>query len=101
MASNYKKTAKDEYLIAAAVLYQSMEPEANWQISTGRRHADCFYWMKQHDITYNKETARQGFLTNTNRFVDRYEAKDIAVAANQLIVPLEETYAQLYSEDVW
>ena len=50
---------------------------------------------------YLKSTATQGFLTNDNRFVDRYEAKKIAVTANQLIVPEKDTYAELYSEDVW
>ena len=53
------------------------------------------------DCNYDKKSAIQGFLTNKDRFVDRYEAKEIAIAANQLIVPEEETYTELFSEDVW
>jgi hypothetical protein len=42
----------------------------------------------------------QGFLTSTNRFVDRYEAMVIAVANNQLIgVPNNKE--KLFSEDIY
>ena len=39
----------------------------------------------------------QGFLTNTHRFVNRYEAAEIALAAGQI----EHKTDMLYSEDVW
>jgi hypothetical protein len=39
----------------------------------------------------------QGFLTNTNRFVDRKEAGQIAFAAGQT----EELKTTLYSEDLY
>lgn len=70
-------------------------------IICGHRHADCWETAHEHHITYLTENTIQGFLTDSNRFVDRYEAKKIAVAANQLIVPIEETYAELYSEDIY
>lgn len=42
----------------------------------------------------------QGFITNLNRFVDRYEAFDIAKNANQIINsnPIKRI---LFSEDLW
>lgn len=39
----------------------------------------------------------QGFLTNTNRFVDRKEAADIAFEAGQI----NDKLTSLFSEDVW
>lgn len=43
-------------------------------------------------------TGEQGFLTSTGRFVDRVEAKKIAIEAGQI---KESQFSQLYSEDVW
>ena len=40
----------------------------------------------------------QGFLTSKGRFVDRVEAKRIAVEAGQV---KETEFRQLYSEDLW
>lgn len=67
---------------------------------TGKRHADVFLNMHLYEIEYQKPVI-QGFWTNTNRFVDRYEAKKIAIAAHQLIVPEERVHKYLFSEDVW
>ena len=87
-------------LIAAAVKF--CEPESRYpQIMTATRHADVYFKMHLHSIKYDKATAVEGFLTDDNRFVDRHEAKAIAIAANQLIVPIEKTFPALYSEDVW
>lgn len=87
-------------LVAAAIKFTLLN-EFYPFIVTAKRHADVFEKLYKLNITYDKSTAVQGFLTDTNQFVDRYEAKKIAVAANQLIVPLEDTYAELFSEDVW
>jgi hypothetical protein len=43
----------------------------------------------------------QGFLTNKNRFVDRKEAADIAVQANQIIDLGRFNQNHLYSEDIY
>jgi hypothetical protein len=67
-------------------------------IMCGRRHGDCykaFYAIGDslglHLIpkTLLKMTAAKdmGFLTNTNRFVNRREAMKIAMAAGQLLNP--------------
>ena len=87
-------------LVAAAIKFTLLN-ESYPCIVTAKRHADVFEKLYKLNIAYDKSTAVQGFLTDTNQFVDRYEAKEIAVAANQLIVPLEDTYAELFSEDVW
>lgn len=42
----------------------------------------------------------QGFLTSTNRFVDRYEAMKIAKCAKQLKAG-KFNAKQLFSEDLW
>ena len=69
-------------------------------IRIARRDEDIYEFMRRLDTTKITDIV-EGFLTNTGLFVDRYEAKKIAVAANQLIVPIEETYPALFSEDVW
>ena len=43
---------------------------------------------------------KQGFVTNTGRFVDRKEGLTIATAAGQ-IIHKHPSYNELYSEDMW
>jgi hypothetical protein len=69
-----------------------------FHIFTGKRHADIFEFMFNHNIKYDKDTHIQGFLTNEDRFVDRYEASLIAFDANQISDP---NITCLYSEDIW
>lgn len=89
-----------EKIIAAAIQFYNEETKS-YIVMTGIRHADIFLDMYKLHIDYNKKLYKQGFITNHGNFVDRYAAKEIAVAAEQLIVPIEETYAELFSEDVW
>ena len=60
----------------------------------GRRHHNCIsIFAQMYGFPYSKEiqklrsTEVQGFLTNTDRFVDRKEAYDIAFKADQIIGP--------------
>ena len=58
--------------------------------------------MFKHRVEYDRNTHEQGFLTNTNQFVDRYEAMNMALDWGQ--VSAEDGYEsgqQLYSEDLW
>ena len=73
--------------------------EDNVLIFTAKRHVDVREKLYLNNIKY--KNIIDGFWTNKDRFVNRVEAKKIAVTANQLIVPIEETYPELYSEDVW
>ena len=54
-------------------------------IMCGKRHCDVFEKMYNMHIEYDKQTAVQGFLTDNNTFVDRYEAFKIAHMADQLL----------------
>ena len=87
-------------LIASAIKFYNGETQ-EWIIMTGVRHANILYDMHTLGIKYDKQRYYQGFPTNDGEFVNRYEAKLIAIEAKQLIVPIEETYAELFSEDVW
>lgn len=90
-----------EHLVAAAIcLYRDDEDQYPF-IYTAKRHADIYELLHKSNIKYSRWCSIEGFMTDTFRFVDRYEAKHIAVKAAQLIVPMEETCAALYSEDVW
>lgn len=89
-----------EYLVAAAIKFRMLD-DLHDTVMTDTRHTNIFKKMYMLHIQYDKSSAIQGFWTSNSRFVDRYEAKAIAVAANQLIVPAEETLAELFSEDVW
>ena len=70
----------------------------------GHRHHNCiqmfaqivgFPYTEQGHQIHNTEI--QGFLTNTNRFVNREEAMLIAKQAKQTTV----THNRLYSEDLY
>ena len=88
-------------LIAAAIKYfiHDTDDEFIDLVLTGQRHSEIR--DKAHERHYDKYENIEGFLTDNCEFVNRWTAKQIAVAANQLIVPLEETYPELYSEDIW
>lgn len=43
----------------------------------------------------------QGFLTNKNRFVDRFEAYKIALSTNQITEGKTHHNDKLYSEDIY
>lgn len=87
-------------LIASAIKFYNKETQ-EWIVMTGVRHADILHDMYILKIQYDKNAYYQGFLTNDGQFVNRYEAKEIAFKSGQIIVPIEETYAELFSEDVW
>lgn len=72
----------------------------------GHRHHNCFMtaYILQSSREYIKLNKTQGFLTNTNRFVDRYEAFKIAKEANQILEDSSLYLAKegkLYSEDLY
>ena len=87
-------------IVVAAIMIPLSESSQK-VIVTAKRHADAYEKVHEWNLEYDKSTVVEGFMTDTNQFVDRYEAKKIAVAVDQLIVPLEDTYNALYSEDVW
>ena len=106
-----------ERILCAACWYEELElakPEAlenrgilpynvdKGIVFSGWRHANCIYQMvaitglPQHKA--GKEI--QGFLTSHNRFVDREEGANIALAAKQ-VTKLKYSSKLLYSEDLY
>lgn len=63
------------------------------------RHGDVLRKLWDFNQTVVVGEDRQGFLTNTGRYVNRRDAAVIALAAGQL----DKLYAppDLYSEDLW
>ncbi len=75
----------------------------NGDIIRGHRHGDCF--KAAINIPNKKEgvlQCEQGFMTSENKFVGRYEALEIQLAAN---IPSNNPKGyignQLYSEDLY
>ena len=99
----------EERVVAAAIKFQQQDYTYP-AVMCGRRHADVFQQMFSLGIKYDKRSHVQGFWTNQDRFVDRYEAFDIALEAEQIIPSALECYMEtrpelkgipLFSEDVW
>ena len=74
----------------------------------GHRHGHCIDIMKMLSGLRTVEIAIdgvgktiQGFLTNTNRFVDRKEAYNVAKRQNQLNDRIRGNTGILYSEDLY
>lgn len=78
----------------------------------GKRHCNVLEMMYNLRIEYEKATAVQGFLTDEDQFVDRYDAAQMAYRNGQILPDsdlLEKMNAdpdmlnayQLFSEDVW
>ena len=65
----------------------------------GRRHCSCFQTMFDAGIKrpFHEE---QGFVTDKFKFVNRKDAKLIAIACRQILEG-EGKYRELYSEDIF
>lgn len=107
---------KDEYIICAAIWYKDL-PSTHYLpknidcgvVVCGHRHHNCIDIVKSLS---NLRTVKlspdgvgdsiQGFLTNTNRFVDRIEALKIAIEQNQVDEnDLGNPRIGLFSEDLY
>lgn len=106
-----KNNKKAEYIICSAIWYIDLPTQEflpknidKGIVVCGHRHANCI------NITSNLSKLRsvkfaidgvgesiQGFLTNTNRFVDREEGAKIAYKARQIT----HKKFELYSEDIY
>lgn len=109
------KKNKVEYIICAAVHFNDGEVHQDQPVNitkgfvvAGRRHHNCFSTVqsigsasgvegivRQKIHRHDRET--QGFLTNTNFFVDRKKAGKIAFEAGQIDEPTD----LLFSEDLY
>lgn len=107
-----------EYIICSSIWYEDLhlvKPEVleprgfrpynitKGVVVSGWRHSNCIYQicaitgLAQHECG----NSIQGFLTNTNRFVDRKEAYLIAKGANQIIEPIDHDMGILTSENLY
>lgn len=102
-----------ERIYSAAIWYKEL-PTAKYMptnidkgvVVEGHRHADIIRTilnlLGKRTVQFGDNSVgetQQGFVTNTNRFVNRVEAMKIAREANQLIT--ETTFSELYSEDLY
>lgn len=66
------------------------------------RHSDIIFSASRTIVDAELiHIGEQGFLTSTGRFVNRVEAKHLAIAAGQLRDTSTYGKAELFSEDVW
>lgn len=69
-------------------------------IICGKRHSDCLNEAYEIGYEWDKEELVQGFLTDDNRFLDRYDAKKEARKYRQLVED-NDNFRELFSEDIW
>lgn len=106
----------EEHIICAANYYNDgqkyeMQPKGiatTGFVVCGHRHHNCiFIFAKIVGFPYDENGLRimrtevQGFLTNTNRFVTRLKALEIAKKANQIITGEGSSSLGLFSEDLY
>jgi len=108
-------TKKKEYILCAAIWYKDIPLQKVIEgvlpkncdrglVVLGHRHGQCMWTMSSltglRTCTFGEDCSgehEQGFLTNTNRFVDREEGGQIAFDAGQT----EDLRTTLYSEDLY
>ena len=97
---------KKEYILCAAIHYDNgieyvHQPKNIYSgiVVCGRRHHNCFTILFNmfNEDDYSKKNTTQGFLTNTDLFVDRKEAAQIAFEAGQI----GHVTKSLFSEDLY
>lgn len=81
-----------EHIVRAAIQWQG----GVWSVPRPGRHGDVFSTMGK----LNQQFTTQGFLTSTGRFVNRFEAYDIARSVGQIIRKTGPS-DELFSEDLW
>jgi len=98
----------DEYIVCAAVHYQDCGEYAHQPkniskgyVVCGRRHHNCI--LTNYILGGKKHASTQGFVTSTDRFVNRQEAAVIAQGAGQTDIPAldGDERTQLFSEDLY
>jgi hypothetical protein len=103
-----------ERIICAAIWYKDLPTQNHVArnqdkglLICGHRHGHCIDVVKSlaglRTVSFGPDSVGetvQGFLTNTNRFVDREEGWLIAESANQ-IIQQSGGHGTLYSEDLY
>ena len=105
-----------EYILCAAIWYKDLPTQKlltknqdKGIIICGHRHGQCIDIMSTlgqlRSVQFGPNSVgetKQGFLTNTNRFVDRKEGMKIAIEAGQVEGDeINIKYPTLFSEDLY
>lgn len=92
-----------EEITDAAVLFTVYLPEHKAYktiMLTAERHADCYETAaSMFPMRYYFDDCIEGFWTSAHRFLDRYDAKELALENGQLKGDTDTR--PLYSEDLW
>lgn len=86
---------ENETIVAAAI---KIGDDLIMSLPKPARHADIHSHMNYTWGTakpFGKQT--EGFLTSTGRFVDRWQARIVALRAEQIT----QCHSELYTDDVW
>lgn len=85
-------------IVSSAIKFRK-SGDTDYTIMTAKRHPEVFRKMREAGIQYERTTHIQGFMTDDGRFLDRFKARDHAIACGQLRKNYE--YPELFSEDLW
>lgn len=85
------------------IVCAAIKDSRNGNVIGGVRHNYILNTIKDLNIQIPKENRIQGFLTDDNRFVDRYEAYTIALSCGQLSSTTRNSKHnnELFSEDIY
>ena len=88
-------------IIHSAIWFKLKDTNEYPMIFTGLLHADIYERIFKTGFKLSEISVCEGFMTQDNRFVDRYEAYDIAREEGQIISNNYWKNGGLYSEDLW
>ena len=91
-------------IVSACVIIHTKEEYGDRAIIIPcHRHADAFYIISQllDRDEIDKPRTEQGFLTHEDRFLNRHDAMQHAIACGQLPPDADKECKELYSEDLW
>ena len=94
MREELKKMPK---IVSAAIKIYPIDNDNYPIILTAKRHCDIYEYLHNYHIIFDKTNCTEGFITNADQFVDRYEAAAMAYDYGQI----DKELTILYSEDLW
>jgi hypothetical protein len=92
-----RKKGRPEHVVACAIRHPS---GVIYAAPAPGRHHHLIWAMDAFGHAGIEHTRKQGFLTNTGRFVNRITGLTLANEANQ-IIKKHPSYRELYTEDMW
>lgn len=109
LLNSWQKELQTERILGVAMLVFNKLNYSKYifQLPAPKRHhhlihnrAKYFNFDVPCEHYWNSHVESQGFYTNKRRFIDRKEAKKIALARGQALDP-DNLKSELYSEDLW